>query len=107
MTGKFDWVKDDPCYGCKHAVRLPDEEVNGIFGRRFACRSVKRRNGLIEQAVKILEQSGWDMISIKRVYDLLGTIVTMDREFLEKGHYPCDDGIAPWCKELEEENNNG
>ena len=105
MKGKFDWVKDDPCYGCKHAVRLPDEQVNGIFGRRFACKSVKRRNGLIEQAYKILEQ-GWDMISVKKAYDMLGPIVTADREFLETGHYPCNDGIAPWCKE-KEDNNNG
>lgn len=106
MKAKFDWVKDDPCYGCKHAVRLPDEQVNGIFGRRLACTSVKRRNGLIEQAYKTLER-GWDMVSVKRAYDILGPIVTADRELLETGHYPCNEGIAPWCKELEEENNNG
>jgi len=105
MTKKFDWIKDDPCYGCKHAVRLPDEQVNGIFGRRFACKSVNRRNGLLTRACKILEQ-GWDMLSVKKAYDLLSSIVSADREFLEKRHYPCSDDIAPQCKELEEENNN-
>lgn len=105
MTKKIDWIKDDPCYGCKHAVRLPDEQVNGIFGRRFACKSGNRRDELIERACKILEQ-GWDMISVKKAYDILGLVVDADREFLEKGHYLCNDGIAPWCKEFEEENNS-
>lgn len=99
---KFDWIKDDPCYECRYAVRLPDEQVNGIFGRRFACKSSNRRSRLIEQAYKILEQ-GWDIISVNKAYDLLGSIVTADREFLEKGHYPCNDSIAPWCKEKEDQ----
>ena len=46
------------------------------------------------------------MVSVKKAYDQLGVIVLADREFLETGHYPCNDGIAPWCKE-KEDNNNG
>lgn len=103
MKAKFDWVKDDPCYGCKHAVRLPEEQVNGIFGRRFGCTSVNRRNHLIGQAYKILE-TDWDMMSVRKAYDLLGVIVAADRRYLEDGHYDCLDSIAPWCKEKEDNN---
>lgn len=92
------WIGSDPCHGCRHAVRRPDKEVDGIFERRLACKLVDRRNELVELAYRILGQNR-DAATVKKAYDLLDTVVSGDKEFTEKGHYPCDDSIAPWCYE--------
>ena len=39
MEITLDYVKDDPCYGCRFATEKTEEELNqdGGFSRRFLC----------------------------------------------------------------------
>lgn len=39
MKFEYDYIKDDPCYGCRFATEKTEEELNqdGMFSRRFLC----------------------------------------------------------------------
>lgn len=44
MEMKFDYIKDDPCYGCRFATEKTEEEMNhdGMLSRRFLCMNRNR-----------------------------------------------------------------
>lgn len=44
MEMEFDYVKDDPCYGCRFALPKSDAEmsIDGMFSRRWFCARVDR-----------------------------------------------------------------
>ena len=44
MKFDYDYIKDDPCYGCRFATKKTEEELNqdGLFSRRFLCMNRNR-----------------------------------------------------------------
>lgn len=97
MKSRFDWVKDDPCYGCKHAKRLKDDQINGMFGRRFGCTSPGRINGLKNCAARAIEND-----CIDTAIAALTDVRTMHDDFARKGYFDCSGSLAPACYEKEE-----
>ena len=102
MTDKdykeFDWVKDDPCYGCKHAKRLKDDEVNGMFGRRFGCTRLGRISGVKSAAVRSIEHD-----ELREAAELVSLARDMRCDFVRKGYFECSGSIAPACFERDDE----
>ena len=97
MKTTFNWVKDDPCYGCKHAKRLNDENLQ-LFSRRFGCTNSKRREDLVSHAAELLKMRDHNAISI--AYKELGQAIDMDNDFLNDGHYACSESVVvPSCFE--------
>ena len=101
MKTTFNWVKDDPCYGCKHVKRLNNDKLQ-IFDRRFGCTNAKRREDLVSHVAELLKMRDHNAISI--AYKELGQAIDMDNDFLNDGHYACSESIAPSCFEKSEEN---
>ena len=50
MKITFDRIKDDPCYGCKHAV-LKDIDRCTIFERLYLCKNRK----ILEREIELLK----------------------------------------------------
>ena len=44
MKFDYDYIKDDPCYGCRFAIAKTEEQLNqdGMFSRRFLCMNRNR-----------------------------------------------------------------
>lgn len=51
MNIVFDRIKDDPCYGCKHAV-LKDIDRCAIFERLYLCKNRK----ILEEEIALLKR---------------------------------------------------
>lgn len=96
MTDTFDWAKDDPCYGCRHAKRLKDDQINGMFGRRFGCTRLGRVDGLKNCATRAIEND-----NIGTAIAALTDVSTMQDDFARKGYFDCSGSLAPACYEKE------
>lgn len=70
MTG--DYVKDDPCYGCRFAVKKSEKEIqnDGMFTRRFLCANLMRRDEMELEIIRSIVARDYN----KATY-LLSTLV--------------------------------
>lgn len=97
MKGEFNWIEDDPCHGCRHAKRLNDDQINGIFGRRFGCANRGRIDGLRNAAVRAIVRN-----DLNEAQTLIGNARDMWDDFTRKGYFECSGSLAPACYEKEE-----
>lgn len=97
MNGELDWVKADPCYGCRHAKRLDDRQIDGMFGRRFGCVNRGRIDELKNEAVMAVARNELD-----EAQTLIGNARDMWDDFTRKGYFECSGSLAPACYEKEE-----
>lgn len=51
---KYDFIKDDPCLGCKFAIKKTDDEIehDGYFTRRYLCMNQDR---LLKLKMQVIE----------------------------------------------------
>ena len=88
----FDYVKDDPCYGCRFALMKSQEmlEREGMFTRRFFCTNQCR---LTERKMKLIKFVLED--NFTEALRMLNGIMDMCYErFMFK---PSESLIRPWC----------
>lgn len=94
----FDYINGDPCSKCRYAKLLEENQVNGMFERRFGCVNTKRREELISEAVKLLESN--DTESLIRAANALNAAADMDCQMRDKGYYDCSPSpLIPSCYE--------
>lgn len=93
----FNYVTDDPCYGCKFAVRIPDGNVFNPWMRRFGCSCRKRRDDLLRSSRILLEKDSY--VAVSEAKDALNTIVKWDEQFKKDGYFECADATVgpPSC----------
>lgn len=47
MDVVVDYEKNDPCFGCKFAVKKPESHITSTFDRRFYCANRKRIDDML------------------------------------------------------------
>ena len=79
----FDYIKDDPCYGCKYAVRIPDSLLPNPWIRRFGCSNRERRDSIVRSAKIFLERNS--DVAVEEAKRNLDVVVGMDRLYKKYG----------------------
>lgn len=100
----IDFVKSDPCFGCRYAVPKTKKEVerDGIFTRRFLCASIARLDTLERKVVHGM---------VKRDFDVASAALEEMRDafYRHSGLLECEDiavqpsCYVPWRREPEED----
>ena len=104
-----DFIKDDPCYGCKYAVEIPDYLLASMFSRRMGCASGKARDCLVGEAREALgDGTGVGPESVTRAAKYLCMARAADEFFQTHGFYECVDASVghPGCFEGKEGDGN-
>lgn len=83
MELKFDYIKDDPCYGCKYAVRIFDSLLPNPWTRRFGCSNRERRDSIVRSAKIFLERNS--DVAVEEAKRNLDAVVEMDRSYKKYG----------------------
>jgi len=47
MDAVVDYEKNDPCFGCKFAVKKPESHITSTWDRRFYCANRKRIDDML------------------------------------------------------------
>ena len=47
METVIDYEKNDPCFGCKFAVKKPESHITSTWDRRFYCANRKRIDDML------------------------------------------------------------
>lgn len=89
----IDFVKSDPCYGCRYAVLKTKKEMerDGIFARRFFCASKARVNALESKVIHGMVQKDFDSAAaaleeMRRISNCQGGLLNCE-----------DTTMRPWC----------
>lgn len=95
MEYKYRFVEDDPCHGCRCAVRVPDEQLESLFQRRYRCADTRRIVRPLNRLRLKICQPNPNLEECKKAWDELWYLhSSMDK----KGTTPCEDGtIHPFC----------
>lgn len=94
-----DFIRDDPCHGCKFATLIPDYLLDSYFSRRIGCVNVKRRERLVEKATEILNTSSTPR-AVTEALKYLNGASESDEYFNSHCFYKCEDSIGhPECFE--------
>ena len=111
MKMTFDRIKDDPCYGCKHAS-LKDIEKCDYFERLYLCHNRKRIDSMLDPLKKTALRINSDNSSLKAIREsalsiqsISGALVDILSEYRFKNEFTAEpyNGIVCPYKDLAEE----
>lgn len=84
----FDFIKDDPCYGCKFAIKIPDKLLMNPWNRRLGCKNMERRDAAVRSAKIFLERDS--SMSVEEAKRNLDAAVEMDASYKKNGFIDCE-----------------
>ena len=93
MELQYDYETDDPCYGCRFAVKKTEEQIknDGMLSRRFFCLNLKRRDEMELDIIRAIVERDYN-----RATNVLFTLV----DSLRCGNgmmKVIDAAITPFC----------
>lgn len=103
MEKTFDYVKDDPCYGCRFAALKTESEMNtdGMFSRRFLCMNRNRIGPLELSCIQALAAHEYC-----KALSIVSTLINMTKRGCFR--LECEDSNcgAPFCYQKRETSND-
>lgn len=98
MELQYDYVTDDPCYGCRFAVKKTEEQIknDGMLSRRFVCSNLKRRDEMELDIIRAIVERDYN-----RATHVLSTLVDSLR--CGNGLLKVVEATVPFCYQKKEE----